>query len=138
MKVKEANDMPGGPAMRIDKWLKIARLIKTRAKAAKACDEKKIKINGSIAKASKLVKAGDVVTIKRKGTYRTFDVLGISSRSISAEKARELYNENVIEISDESKELMELFNKATRGMRPKYKGRPTKRERRDISKLRGY
>lgn len=125
-------------AMRIDKWLKVARLIKTRAQATKACDDRRVKVNGEIAKPAKLLRVGDVVTLKQKNTYRTFEVMGISQRSIAAEKARELYKEEVIELSEDSKELMQLYNKMGKNLRPKYKGRPTKKERRNISRLRGW
>ena len=124
--------------MRIDKWLKVSRLFKTRAIAARACEEKKVKVNGGKAKPAKLIKQGDTIVIKHKSSYRTFEVLAISQRGVSAENAKKLYREQAIEISEESKELMELFNKSSKKLRVKYKGRPTKRERREITKLRGF
>ena len=124
--------------MRLDKWLKITRLVKTRAKAANACDERKVKVNGEVAKPAKLVRIGDEVVIRHKNSFRTFEVRGISQRSVSSEKAKDLYVEHALEVSEEAKELMALFHKSTKSQRPKYKGRPTKKARRDITKIRGY
>lgn len=53
-----------GDKMRLDKYLKVSRLIKRRTVANEACDAGRISINGKVAKASVNVKVGDVITIK--------------------------------------------------------------------------
>ena len=135
---KDKNDSAARPAMRLDKWLKISRLAKTRAQAAKACEERKVKVNDQIAKPSKLIHPGDVVTMRRRSVYRTFDVLGISHKSIPAAQAREMYREHEVEMSEEAKELMELYKDVNKKNKQKFKGRPTKKERRDLGKIRGW
>lgn len=124
--------------IRLDKWLKIARIIKTRNQAAEACDQSRVKVNGQGAKPSKMVKIGDTVSVKFKWRTRTFDILDIVQKSIKAEEAKKLYREH--ELSPEEKEaedIRSLFYQAAKTHRPKHKGRPTKKERRELEKFRG-
>ena len=123
--------------IRLDKWLKISRLLKTRALATKACEEGKVKVNDQKSKPARTIRTGDKITIKRKSKYRTYDVLGIVHKSISNKDAKLLYHENIPEIPEESKELYELLQDWDKEGKRKYKGRPTKKERRDIDKVRG-
>ncbi len=123
--------------IRLDKWLKISRLFKTRALATRACDDGKVKINDQKSKPARMIKVGDKITIKRKSKYHTFDVLEIVHKNISNKDAKLLYHENIPEISEESKELYELLQDWDKEGKRKYKGRPTKKERRNIEKLRG-
>lgn len=125
-------------SIRLDKWLKIARIIKTRSQATLACDQGRIKVNDQIAKPAKLVKIGDMVAVKLKWRTRTFEILDIVSKNLRAEEARLLYREQ--ELTPEEKEaedIRSLFYQAAKSQRPKYKGRPTKKERREMEKFRG-
>ena len=135
-----ANDQIGDikDSQRIDKWLNITCLYKTRAKATKACEERRIKINNDVAKPAKVVTAGDEVTIKQPaGKFVNLKVLAISHKSLSAKEAKFLYEVEEIELSEEAKELMALYSQSVKIEKPKYKGRPTKKERRSIEKLKG-
>ncbi|NOY58627.1 MAG: RNA-binding protein [Calditrichaeota bacterium] len=121
---------------RLDKWLQIAHIYKTRSQATHACDERRVKINGSVAKPAKSVNVGDVLTVKRRGgNYINLTITGIVRRSIPAREARFLYEMEVQEISEESRELLEFYKQAEKEMRPKYKGRPTKKERRKLESM---
>ena len=125
--------------IRIDKWLKIARIFKTRSKAAHACEQGKVLLNEQPAKASKLLRIGDTIIVKFKWRKRTFDVLDISNRSLAAANARLLYREH--ELSPEEKAIEEqrlLLLKSGKQVRPTFKGRPTKKDRRTITKIRGF
>ncbi len=124
--------------IRLDKWLKISRLFKTRALATRGCEDGKVKVNDQKSKPARMIKIGDKITIKRKSKYRTFDVLEIVHKSISNKDAKLLYQEKTPEIPEESKELYELLRDWDEEGKRKYKGRPTKKERRDIDKLRGH
>ncbi len=122
-------------SIRLDKWLKIARIFKTRSQATKACDEGEVKINGEKAKAAKPLKPGDKLTIKVHNHYRELEVLDISFKSISAKKARELYREEQKQkMPEEDLDLIRLIKKSV----IKFPGRPTKKERRNLMKIRGY
>lgn len=129
--------MEGSSSVRLDKWLKVARIFKSRAQAARNCEEGKVKVNGQAAKPAKMVCAGDCITVKHKHLYRTFTVLMVTEKSLSAEKAKELYREHQPELSPESQELLAL-HRQSKGARPTFKGRPTKRERRRLERLRGW
>lgn len=63
--------------MRIDKFLKVSRVIKRRTVAADACDGGRIEINGKVAKPSKDVKVGDVVKVSFGNNAMTFEVLSV-------------------------------------------------------------
>ena len=124
-------------SIRLDKWLKLSRICKTRAIATKACDDGKVKVNDTKAKPARIIHIGDVITLKARDKYRTFTVLDIVQKSISNKDAKSLYEEHVPKLSEESKELFELLQEWDRAGRRKYKGRPTKKERRQIDKLKG-
>ncbi len=124
-------------SLRIDKWMKIACIFKTRNQAAEACNQGKVKINNQSVKASRLIKIGDTIEIKFKWRTRTFDVLNIVTKSIKAADARLLYHEHEPTCEEKAAdELRSLFYQSSRLNRPKYKGRPTKKERRELDKFR--
>lgn len=76
--------------MRIDKFLKVSRIIKRRTVAAEACDGGRIEVNGQPAKPSKDIKVGDIVSV-RFGTQRfTFKVLKLLENS-TKDSAEEMY-----------------------------------------------
>ena len=121
--------------IRLDKWLKIARIFKTRSQAGHACDANHVKVNGEVAKAAKPIKPGDKLTVKGKNRYREIEVAGISFKSISAKEARELYREEQKQkLPEEDLELIRLMKKSV----IKFSGRPTKKERRNLMKIRGH
>lgn len=122
--------------VRLDRWLMAARFYKTRTQAAKACEGRKVKVNGITAKPHKFLHIGDNLTIHHRGRYRDIEVLGLAQRGLPPKEARKLYHEDVKHtISKEDEELLSLFRKAAKKFRPKFKGRPTKKERRELEKL---
>ncbi len=124
--------------MRIDKWLKVARIFKTRSQAAEACEQRRVKVNGQAVKPAKAIQPGDEVTIRFGKRFRTLQIQEITQRSLPAARARELYSEDKPQLSEESVEMIEFVKKMDRKFRPKNKGRPTKKERRQLEKLRGF
>ena len=125
--------------MRLDKWLKITRLFKTRSRAVEACNGRHVKVNGKTAKPSQMIKLSDTISIQHPNRNRTFDVSGLAEKSVSAIVARELYVEHLPKIAEDSAEMMELFLKldSKRRRELKGKGRPTKHDRRKLEKLKG-
>ncbi len=123
--------------MRIDKWLKTVRIFKKREEAATACELGRVKLNGQVAKASRTVKVGDRITVKVNKTYRTIEVLQVPTRGLSAKDAKLAYHEDTPELSEEARLLLKLQEEAERKNKRKFKGRPTKKERRDWNKFRG-
>ncbi|MBR4800269.1 MAG: RNA-binding S4 domain-containing protein [Clostridia bacterium] len=76
--------------MRIDKFLKISRVIKRRTVAADACDGGRIEINGKVAKPSKDVKVGDVVSVSFGNNTMRFEVLSIDEHQ-TKQSAESMY-----------------------------------------------
>ena len=76
--------------MRLDKYLKVSRLIKRRTVANEACDAGRIEVNGKIAKASLNVKVGDIISIKFGTKEMKVEVLNIEN-VIKKEEAGDMY-----------------------------------------------
>jgi len=124
--------------VRLDRWLIAARFYKTRSQAAKACEGRKVKVNGVSAKPHKIIRINDELTIHQRDRYRNIRVLGLANRGLPPAVARELYHEEEnIQLTDDDRELMRMMRKLEKQNRPKYKGRPTKKERRNLDKLQG-
>ena len=121
--------------MRLDKFVWSIRLFKTRALANKACDAGKVKLNGGVAKAGKNVAEGDIVEVKVIPIWRKYDVNGIPKSRVGAKHVPDFITETT---SGEDKELQANVEEANRKNRVVgLKGRPTKKDRRDLGKLHG-
>ena len=120
--------------MRVDKWLWVARLLKTRALAAEAVKAGRVRVNGDVAKPSKEVGAGDQLEL-RTGAVRMHVVIkGVAPRRGPASEAIKLYDETA-----ESRETRERQAEERRLARIDFGdgGRPTKRDRRLLEQLKG-
>jgi ribosome-associated heat shock protein Hsp15 len=116
----------------MDKWLWAVRVFKTRSLAADACRLGRVTIAGLPVKASREVKTGDVIVVKKDDLTRTFKVLQLLQQRVGAPVARE-YVEDQTPESELQKEKETQFPPAF--YRPKGAGRPTKRERRDLNDI---
>ena len=76
--------------MRLDKFLKVSRLIKRRTVANEACDAGRVSVNGKVAKASQNVKAGDVIEISFGTRTVKVEVLDVSE-TVRKDEAKELF-----------------------------------------------
>jgi len=114
--------------LRIDKWLWAARFFKTRSLAADAVETGKTLVNGVRAKPAKTIAIGDMLEI-RAGKFRyEVEVLALSSQRGPAPEAQKLYRE-----TDDSRAQREAMIIQLRAQpQPLLKGRPTKRDRRQI------
>jgi len=122
--------------MRIDKWLKMARIFKSREEASRACDLGRVKVNGLEAKSSKVVKVGDEIVVKVENVYRTLTIKELPTRGLSAKDAKLVYDEKTPELPPEVVELMKLQAAQDRRLQREMKGRPTKKTRRELDKWR--
>jgi ribosome-associated heat shock protein Hsp15 len=121
--------------VRLDKWLWAARFYKTRALAADAIDSGRIEVNDDRPKRSRLVQAGDRIRI-RIGPYEHLVIVrSVSEKRGSATIAATLYEEEVE--SRKAREVMAIHMKAMRANTGYESGRPTKKDRRDIEKIKG-
>lgn len=111
-----------------------ARFFKTRSIAAEAVDGGKVYVNGERAKPAKQVRPGDEIRVRLGPYEHTLSVLGTSERRGPASEAQRLYREH--DASREARERLHWqLTKAAPAMDPD-KGRPTKRDRRDLDRLR--
>lgn len=118
--------------LRLDKWLWAARFFKTRALAADAVESGKALLDGARVKPAKAVAAGDRLDI-RIGQYQyEIEVLALSGKRGPAPEAQRLYRES--EESRARRETIAAQNKLL--PLPHFKGRPTKRDRREIERFR--
>lgn len=74
--------------MRLDKFLKVSRIIKRRTIANEACDAGKVEVNGKIARASYNVKVGDVIKITLGTKINSYKVLAINEHSLKEDAAK--------------------------------------------------
>lgn len=119
-------------SVRIDKWLWAARVFKTRSLAADACDGGKVDVNRQAAKPAKVLRPGDVVQVTLpQGRRRILKVTTLDDRRGPPAVARSLFED-----------LTPLEPRQPRWAPPPRReagaGRPTKRERRDIDRLRSW
>ena len=121
--------------VRIDKWLWAARFFKTRALAARACELGRIESNGQQAKPSREVRIGDSLQVKTEGGDFQVEVLALSAMRGPAALARTLYQET--DASRESRLKLAEERKAMPHFEALREGKPSKRDRRKIDRLRG-
>lgn len=115
---------------RIDSWVWAARLAKTRSQATTICRAGHVRINDQVAKAAQAVKIGDVVRVRLHGFDTIYRVIGLASRRGSATEAAKLFEDlTPPPIPREERAMMPVRDRGA--------GRPTKRERRQLDRLRG-
>jgi len=122
--------MDAPAALRVDKWLWAARFFKTRSLAAAACAGGKVDVNDEAARPARPVRPGDLVKVTVPGGRRLARVVAVSDRRGPASQARALYE-------DLTPPAPPRIRRAPPPYRPPGSGRPTKRERRAIDRLRG-
>jgi ribosome-associated heat shock protein Hsp15 len=118
--------------VRIDKWLWAARFFKTRSLATDAIDNGKVRVEGERVKPARPVKVDDKLLIDNGAEVWEVRVLGISDKRGAAPVARLLYEETRESVSKRENELE--ARKLYREPGTTIKGRPTKRDRRALSK----
>ena len=122
--------MSDAESLRIDKWLWAARVFKTRSLAATACAGGKVDVNEQSVKPARLVRPGDLLHVTIGPSRRVLRIVGLSERRGPASDARQLYD-------DLTPPAPPRIRSLPQAVRPVGMGRPTKRERRAIARLRG-
>lgn len=123
------------PTVRIDKWLWAARFFKTRSLAARACDLGRIRANGLTCKPAREVRLGDLLHVKTEGGDFEIEVLLLSDIRGPAPIAQTLYRET--DASREARLKLAEERKAMPRVESFPEGRPSKRDRRVIDRIRG-
>ncbi len=119
--------------IRIDKWLWAARFYKTRSLATDEIGKGRVEVNGQTAKASREVKAGDMVSTRQGDTTRTLKILALSDQRGPAPMAQALYEETPesIALREKTSQQRRLAREPALSIE---QGRPTKRNRRELEK----
>ena len=121
-------------AVRLDIWLDVACLFKTRSEAQKACKGGKIDVNGQTAKPNRLVRPGDTLKISRPfGRKQQIAIRALADRHISKAEARQLYEDLTPAPSPEEVAVRRLERMYRSAMRPPRA--PDKRERRALRRM---
>ena len=118
---------------RIDKWLWAARIFKTRSIAAAACKKGQVSMGGTQLKASRMVKSGDIINVRKAPITYSFRILQPIERRVGAKLIPEIL-ENVT--APDQYELLEMSKISGFVGRAKGTGRPTKKERRSLDDFR--
>ena len=121
-------------SIRADKYLWAIRAFKTRSEATDACNGGKVKLNGVNAKASKAVKIGDVLEVRKGIALYTYMILKLSENRMGASMVPE-YAEDLTPESETAK--LHAPHETIVMRRDKGSGRPTKKERRELEALLG-
>lgn len=119
---------------RVDKWMWAARIFKTRSIAAEACKKGRVSINGATAKASRTVRTGDVVEVRKPPVTFSFKVLQPIEKRVGAKLVPEVLA-NIT--PPEQYELLEMTRISGFVDRAKGLGRPTKKDRRNLDEFTG-
>jgi len=122
--------------VRLDVWLDVACLFRTRSEAKHACSAGRVEVNGAAAKPHRLVQAGDAIVVSRPaGRPQILTVLRVAERSMPKAEARTLYEDRTPPLTPEQREIrrMDRLFRAAHASRPA----PGKRERRALRALRG-
>ena len=126
-----------GDGLRADKWLWHARFFKTRSLATKVCQAGKLRLSGQgVVKPHHKVKAGDVLTFPQARHIRVIKVLALGTRRGPASEAQALYEDLKPPEPESRLPRGTLSPTSPAGRRAPGTGRPTKRERRDLDRLR--
>lgn len=118
--------------VRIDKWMWATRIFKTRTIAAEACKKNRVMIGGVNVKASRMIKVGDVIQVRKPPVTFSFKVLALTERRMGAKLVPD-FLENVT--TPDQYEILEMnrisgFVDRARGL-----GRPTKKDRRELEQF---
>ncbi|MBD3379627.1 MAG: RNA-binding S4 domain-containing protein [Candidatus Omnitrophica bacterium] len=120
--------------VRIDKWLWAVRVFKTRKIASEACGRGNVKVGGRKVKPSRTVTVGDRITVKKQGFEWDYEVTGCIEKRVGAKPAEKFRKDLTPEERIEEFRAVKKFNART-FTRPRGAGRPTKKERRELDKL---
>jgi ribosome-associated heat shock protein Hsp15 len=128
--------MADDSAVRLDVWLDVACLFKSRSQAQHACSLGRVEVNGDRGKPHRLVHPGDRIRIALPGgRWRTVEVVGVANRHVARAEARQLFLDHTPPPTTEEIELRRLQRMAAPPRRLPGAGAPKKKERRDLRRL---
>jgi ribosome-associated heat shock protein Hsp15 len=124
--------------VRLDLWLDVSCLFRTRSEAQKACRLGKVDVGGQTAKAHRDIKPGDAIVIGRPfGRRQQVIVVALAEKHIPKAEARLLYEDVTPKPTPEEVELRRMGRLVAPFTRPKGAGAPDRRERKALNRLKG-
>lgn len=122
--------------VRLDVWLDVACLFKTRSQAQTACRRGRVEVNGDHGKPHRAIRPGDEIRIQLPGgRRRIIEVVELERTNVAKARARELYIDHTPAPTPEEVELRRMQRLSAPPKRPRGTGAPKKRERRALRKL---
>ena len=122
--------------IRLDLWLDVACLYRTRSEAQRACAGGKVEVNGQRVKPHRLLHVGDRIDLSRPlGRKQTVVVIGLADKHIPKAEARALYNDTTPPMPEAEREMRRLERIYRAGLQSTHA--PDKRERRALRRLKG-
>ncbi len=122
-------------SVRLDKWLQVARMFKTRSQATHACNLGRVTVNGTVAKPHRALALDDRIEVVQGDWARILVVKELRDRPVPKADAAQLYED--LSPPRPPRDSLERLLRRPAVRREKGAGRPTKKERRDIDRLRG-
>jgi ribosome-associated heat shock protein Hsp15 len=128
----------GMQSVRLDIWLDVSCLFRTRSEAQKACKTGKVEVNGQAAKPNRDITSGDEIVISRPlGRKQRVVVYEVAGKHIARKDARGLYEDITPPPTPEEIEQRRIDRLARAFMRPQSAGTPDRRERRELRRMKG-
>ncbi len=125
--------------VRLDVWLDVACVFKTRSQAQNACRLGRVTVNGDRGKSHRAIRPGDEIRISRTGGgIRTLEVVAVTDTHVARAEARALYIDRTPEPTAEELELRRLQRLAVPPSRPRGAGAPKKKERRALRRAKEW
>jgi ribosome-associated heat shock protein Hsp15 len=135
---REAGNPPAPEQIRVDVWLDVACLFKTRSEAQKACTGGKVEVNGQATRPHRLLRVGDEIRITRgHGRRQLVVVRALVERHVPKAEARMLYEDRTPPPTPEELEIREIERAFRRSFGAPPPHPPDKRERRALRRLKG-
>lgn len=125
---------PAEASVRLDKWLQVARVFKTRSKATHACNLSRVRVNGATAKAHRRLALDDRVEIELGDWTRVLVVKELHDRPLPKAEAARIFED--LSLPRPRLDELERLRRRRPVVREKGAGRPSKKERRELDRLR--
>jgi ribosome-associated heat shock protein Hsp15 len=123
-------------SVRIDKWLFVARVYKTRALAQKACETSRVRVNGAVVKPHRILAVGDRIEAEVAADWtRVLVVRELADRTLAKAEVPRLFED--LSLPRPAADPLARLMRRTPVVREKGAGRPTKKDRREIETWKG-
>ena len=120
--------------VRLDKWLQVARVFKTRSQATRACNLNRVRVNGLAAKPHKTLSLGDRIEIDLRDWVRVLEVKELRDKPLPKAEAPRIFDD--LTPPRPKKDPIESLLNRSPVEREQGRGRPTKKERRQMDRWR--